>query len=514
RIRANTSSIGAADVFDERLDKTVAGLVYSLISKPSPADIAMDGTSVTASTEGQTDFVIPTTTFDRDSDGLTVYVGGKKAAYSSYKVLYPRTVRFASGLPKGTLVEFEVIRGVINMPDDFIIGAGEVGMADAGNYYESNNVEGALQKIGASLYSKPNIYGVKIDINNAHPYDSVEYIDDARTIANSAEWDNLFPFNQIRPCMVKNGVFQFYLNPNDYSKKIDGTPSLHTTFDNGDVMIEIPKMYWNFERDSNYCYVRISAEKVDNTYEAIPFTRGTKEHNKIYLSAYAACEGADGNLYSISGKTYKTGLTVETARTKIAAKGSAYQQIGMAQIFLFQALFILRYKWLNSDDALGIAPTTFKDIAGFTDVMGMYAGSGDNAVPFKFIGIEQMVSRNYLLVDGYFNSGGGGYTNIGTQFGKANITDYEHKLPGNVSISDGYIRSMLFNNKFPFVPTNAFSAGADTLSSSTFYCDKSVVNSFGKKFSGLGTFQYENGVFSWNGVSGSSLPQARFVCFI
>lgn len=158
RIRANTSTINPSDVFDERLDRTVAGLTFSLISKPSMADIQTGGYAVVAITEGQTDFEIPLSSFDKVGDGLTVYVSGKKAEYSSYEVIYPRTVRFNVGLPIGTKVEFEIIRGVLKLADDYVVNAGEVGMVDAGGYYESENVEGALQKIGSALFSPKRKY--------------------------------------------------------------------------------------------------------------------------------------------------------------------------------------------------------------------------------------------------------------------------------------------------------------------------------------------------------------------
>lgn len=515
RIRANTSSINTTDVIDERKDRTVCGLVYSLISKPAPADIQTGGYSVAATTEGQKDFEIPLKSFDIVGDGLTVYVGGDKAPFNSYELIYPRTVRFKVGKPVGTLVEFDIIRGRVLLEDDYVVTAGEVGIVDGGNYFVAENVEGALQQIGNRLFAqKPKVYGVKIDFTNNHSYDSVSYIDDAKEITNPNDWNNRFPFNQIKPCMVRNGVFQFYLNPLDYSKKIDGTPSNHTSFDNGDVMIEIPKMYWSFSKDSNFNYFRISDSKVDDTFEAIPFKKGNTEYNHIYLSAYAACEGADGNLYSISGKTFKSGLTVESARSKISGKGSNYQQIGLAQIFLWQALFILRYKWLNSDLALGVAPSVFRNVSGFTDSMGMYAGSGDNTVPFKFIGIEQMVSANHVLVDGYFSSEDSGYTNIGSQFSKTDITDFEYFLPERIRPVEGYIRDMSFNNKFPFVPIEKISARTESLSASVFYSDNARLSSFGRKYSGLSVQQYDNGIFSWGGVALNNPSQARFVCFI
>lgn len=151
RVRSNTSSISLTDIKDERLDREVAGLTFSLISKPHLADIATGSYTATAVMDGQTDFVIPLESFSKDGDGLTVFVNGAKAPTSSYTVLHPRTVRFNTGKPYGTLVEFDVIRGVILMPDDYVLSADEVKVLDNGGYFLETNVEGALQKLASDL---------------------------------------------------------------------------------------------------------------------------------------------------------------------------------------------------------------------------------------------------------------------------------------------------------------------------------------------------------------------------
>lgn len=168
RVRSNTSTINPTDILDERLDKQVAGLTFSLISKPHLADIAKGSYSATATVDGQKDFVIPFESFNKDGDGLTVFVNGIKAPESSYTLLHPRTVRFNVGKGFGTLVEFEVIRGIILMPDDYILTAGEVGILDAGGYFLEENVEGALQKlagIGSSLRKEVSNLNLQLDIS-------------------------------------------------------------------------------------------------------------------------------------------------------------------------------------------------------------------------------------------------------------------------------------------------------------------------------------------------------------
>ncbi len=200
RVRSNTSSISLSDIKDERLDRQFAGLTFSLISKPHLADIATGSYSATAVMDGQTDFVVPLESFNKDGDGLTVFVNGAKAPNSSYKVLHPRTVRFNTGKPYGTLVEFEVIRGVILMPDDYVLSADEVKVLDSGGYFLETNVEGVLQKIARDLNnSRKEVANLNLQM------DASKRVTNGHTFGT--DWSNTFGMNLDRTrTIVRNSV--------------------------------------------------------------------------------------------------------------------------------------------------------------------------------------------------------------------------------------------------------------------------------------------------------------------
>lgn len=391
RLRANTSTISSADVFDERLDRTVAGLVYSLISKPSMADIQTGGYAVVATTAGQTDFEIPLTSFDKVGDGLTVYVGGKKAEYSSYEVIYPRTVRFNVGVPNGTKVEFEVIRGVLKLDDSYVVNAGEVGIIDAGNYYESENVEGALQKIGGTLYApKPTIYGVEINESNINPETAVTYIDDAAlmNISSPSDWNNKWPFKQIKPCYIipKENQFVSYLNPNNYAQKADGTPIDISIVTSGDVFIEIPQIWWKIEKRLNKLRIQIAPIQVDGDWQALAHKKGDIVLPNIYVGAYNAFEDGAGAYRSLTGKamTSRPYTEVSTAISKAALNNCELSDYYVRQVLL-QILVYIRYKNRNVKLILG---ANAKSTTGFGDTLGMYNSLGAPVV--KFAGLENL----------------------------------------------------------------------------------------------------------------------------
>ena len=467
RIRANTSTINPSDVFDERLDRTICGLVFSLISKPALADIQTGGYAVTATVEGQTDFEIPLQSFDKVGDGLTVFVGGKKAEYSSYQVLYPRTVRFNVGLPLNTKVEFEVIRGVLKLEDDYVVNAGEVGIIDAGGYFESENVEGALQKIGQSLFApKPKVYGVRIDLNNQDPQKAVERIDDASGFNSYTDFNNVFPFNQIRPCILRDGVVLYYLNNNDFTKKEDGTPSNITDFLTGDVMIEFPVIYWSMEKDSNFQYVRYSEAKFNENFKALAHQDGLVLKNKLYISAYAGSADTLNKLRSVSGKVADKNKALAYYRTNTRNNGPGYQVMNYHQITLLQVLFLVQFADRNARTWL--SQSEFVDTAGTLDKSGMNVLKPTSG-PIKYLGLEQILTSILLKLEGFYMASPSSiyisndtsiYNDVGVGYNLMNFPT----LP-----SSGYTKEIIGNTQGGFLP---FTSGA---SSSTYYTSRTDI---------------------------------------
>ena len=82
--------------------------------------------------------------------------------------------------------------------------------------------------------------------------------------------------SQYKGCLVKDGAVNYYLNPNDWSKKADGTPSVLDGTD-GDVMVHIPKFYGKSGSNGNKRWVRIATTKIDPSWVEIP---------EMFVSAY------------------------------------------------------------------------------------------------------------------------------------------------------------------------------------------------------------------------------------
>ena len=111
-------------------------------------------------------------------------------------------------------------------------------------------------------------YGVEWDITVADPT--------CARIGNPLFHKSLPIQSEYKGCVVKNGKLQYYLNPNDWSKKSNGEPS-HLDGTDGDVMIHTPKFYGKSGSNGNKRWVRISTVKVDASWIEIP---------EMFISAY------------------------------------------------------------------------------------------------------------------------------------------------------------------------------------------------------------------------------------
>ena len=120
-------------------------------------------------------------------------------------------------------------------------------------------------------------YGVEWDITVADPT--------CTRIGNPLFHKSLPIQSEYKGCVVKNGKLQYYLNPNDWSKKSNGEPS-HLDGTDGDVMIRIPRFYGKSGSNGNKRWVRISTVKVDASWTEIP---------EMFISAYRITTFVDSN---------------------------------------------------------------------------------------------------------------------------------------------------------------------------------------------------------------------------
>jgi hypothetical protein len=316
-----------------------------------------------------------------------------------------------------------------------------------------------LNPINQKNAPKHAVYGVRIDRKNSHPEKAVEYIGEAKgfTPANAnspGSWANSPIFNKIKPCLMINGEVAEYLNPNDYSQAEDGH-QLSVVRNYSDTMIEFCKIFYRISQDENYTYIEItdSAESLKDGFTDWAFSYNDKVRDKFYIAAYKGYI-CGGKLRSISGKTPTTGETIGTFRKAAQANGEGYEITPFNKLILLQVLYVIRFKSLNSQTALGKGLVDAYEIGatGTTDTKGFYYGDQDGTHSVKCHGIEDFWGNIYEWVDGLITADNsikikdGEFNDIGN--------GYETVAPLPNSIY-GLITDIYGENKLGFLPKAA-----------------------------------------------------------
>jgi hypothetical protein len=286
--------------------------------------------------------------------------------------------------------------------------------------------------------------GITIDLANSNPATSLTYTDDAVGMTpGSTAWDDFFGHY---PVMLLNGVENYKLNPNNFAQKVDGVTAADITSGNdGDVMIAFPRRGVTISTSGNIVTIKMTDNPDNAAFEYNAHTRGTTAKDKFYLGAYKG-NTISSKLRSLSGKAPTATQTIGTFRTQAQANGAGYENSGFYQLIFRQCMYLLKYKNLNSQVALGRGYVDANSAAiatGGTNAKGMDFGEGTGKLQMKLFGIEDFwgniwewidglvtdASRNMLTANSSFNDTGSGYTNNG-QGATANIGNYMSKPQG------------------------------------------------------------------------------------
>lgn len=141
-----------------------------------------------------------------------------------------------------------------------------------------------LDKVAIALgVSENKIYGVRINKKDSNPMTRCEYLGDAAGkkparmnfetgFFEYGDWADAWFIKDNFPCMLdRYGTVVYKLNPNDYSKREDGTASDVYTYDvacDMNAMSAIPTVWlWQYEI-GDYEYIYVANYKVNENYEA------------------------------------------------------------------------------------------------------------------------------------------------------------------------------------------------------------------------------------------------------
>lgn len=328
-------------------------------------------------------------------------------------------------------------------------------------------------KANRASVSKGYLFGYDLTISTSNPSGRVTYpsgVDNAKYTAakmtfggsfNYGSW-NFKPGTKFmpRPCMLNyNGTVDHYLDPDDYTKKTDGTASsvADGSFD-GNAMMEWPKIYTKRWESNGVYHFRCSDIKQDSTWECwCNYDRNNNQIDHFYTSIYNGSTKSNV-LRSISGAAVDY-THANNFINRAKGNGNDWYIDVLSDRLLINDLLVMMAKSTNCQLAYGygrISKTSSSSsehlTPGSMDTKGMFWGSNSYTDGIKVFGMEHWWGNYWRFIAGWSRIAGGVQlvkVTRGTYDG-SEATDYNTNGSGYISISGsapsgtsgGYINSM------------------------------------------------------------------------
>lgn len=370
----------------------------------------------------------------------------------------------------------KIVRKLGSYPTSLKDGTIIVNSTEKGTlHYEDTNLENGREYFYRLFtYNKQNIYNndensilkgtpqgfvtytVIIDENNSNPKTSVTYSGLAEGMTPG--WDNWKDtplFKNIKPCVLKNGKVQYYLKRDDRTKKENGE-NANLSNANGDVMIEFPeKLAYKIERKGTKLYVSVTNNPhADNSWSYAGFMNYTnrKTYNKMYIGAYQS----SSDYHSKSGVL--TAVSITYSSFESGFKNNGGQMWSFGSVTLLQCLYLLIYKNLNSQTALGRGHTSGNDYnrtTGDTNTKKFCWGNQNDTERVVFLGLESFYGTTYTYIGG-----------IRKDYQQNIILEHNNKTIEDTVTEYNYMKKAKGNNDLGFL-----NSGVNGGSENTYYCD-------------------------------------------
>ena len=344
-------------------------------------------------------------------------------------------------------------------------------------------------------------------VHNVDGYDNQGYrpikmifdTDVEKNVLDWGDWENaqFMP----KPCMLRNnGTVDYYLNPNNYNQKADGSPTTDISDVNydGNAMMEWSPVFTKNETIGTKHYIYYCSEKLDDSYECYSAKKDNGTYGEHWYMPIYEGRVVNNVMRSLSTGTDGTGTgaalptastTMDQEMTYAKANGTGWNITNWADENLVAMLGVLVMGRLNCAMAIGYncgsSSSGLTHKVGTANKKGMFFGHyTTSAYATKFFGMENwwghrwrrcvgLITKDYKvfvkmtksIVDGStvqnYNSTADGYINTG-------IT-----VPSGMS---GSYFVDVANSKYGFaIPTALTKYKGDTGtaggSASTYYCD-------------------------------------------
>ena len=128
--------------------------------------------------------------------------------------------------------------------------------------------------------------------------------------------------------------------------------------------------------------------------------------DKLYVGAYLGSEGG-GKLRSLSGKSVARNKKIGAFRAIAQANGKGYDQMAFYPLTLLQCMYLIMYKNLDSQTALGkgyVGDNKVNARTGGSNLNGLNYGETTGRVQNKLFGIEDFWGNLNCIIDGVVTS--------------------------------------------------------------------------------------------------------------
>ncbi len=210
-------------------------------------------------------------------------------------------------------------------------------------------------------------YGYRIKKGEGSPSARVEYLFDAvgmtpahmdftRGIFDFGDWGDKWFVTENKPCMLKSdGTVDYYLNPNNYAQKEDGTASdvANTAYD-GNAMSLLPQVWVHRYEDSDWQYEIISDVQYDSNYKAYAHTRADGTIADWFAwSMFGGSKDGSGKMRSLSGLALSQSLTAQQEIDACKLNGTKWYTHTWSQRELIRTLLVLMGKSTDTQSVFG-----------------------------------------------------------------------------------------------------------------------------------------------------------------
>lgn len=292
-----------------------------------------------------------------------------------------------------------------------------------------------------------------------------------------------------RPCMLTYaGKVDHYLNPNDYTKKVDGTASsvANTSF-GGNAMMEWPKIFTKRWESNGVYHFRCSDTPQDDTWDCIcNYDRNNNQIDHFYTPIYFG-SNISSKLRSISGQSNSVSTTAATEITYAKANGADWYTEVLADRLLVQDLLVMMGRSTDGQTVYGSGRSASSNSSavntGTMNTRGMFWGSNNGTDGVKVFGMEHLWGNLWRRTAGWINANGTQKVKLtrGTHDGST-ATDYNTDGSGYLTVSGatpsgssgGYINSMK-TETFGRIPVTA-SGSSSTFEADGLYFNNSQVD--------------------------------------